>query len=153
MSLRLLAVVAELVVGVVLLGWGVITTASPRWWGRRGVRWWVGWTREPVPRGDGVGVALVGAGIVVSAVAVALTAPAAAIPASTRVVQLVGLGVVVLGGVLLAATHPADPQHDSDTGTDRAPGAAAVPQAVGPPAGNVGHPSTGTSRAPLGAGP
>jgi hypothetical protein len=88
-------------------GWGVATTLRPAWWSARGARWWVGWSREPVARAHGVAVALVGAGLLVGAVAVASTAPTLAIPAPTRDLQLAGLAVVLLGGALLAATHPA----------------------------------------------
>ncbi len=55
-------------------------------------------------------MALVGAGLLVGAVAAAATAPAVAIAAGVRDLQLAGLAVVVLGGALLAATHPAPAQ-------------------------------------------
>ena len=106
MSLRLLAVLAEFVLAGSVIGWGIATTLRPRWWTTRGARWWVGWTREPVARTHGIAVALVGAGLLVGAVAAASTAPAVAIPALVRDLQLTGLAVVVLGGALLAATHP-----------------------------------------------
>jgi hypothetical protein len=105
--LRLLAVVAEFVLAGSVIGWGVATTLRPGWWGLRGARWWVGWTRDPVARTHGVAVALVGVGLLVGAVAAASTAPAVAIPALVRDLQLTGLAVVLLGGAMLAATHPA----------------------------------------------
>jgi len=106
MPLRLLAVVAEFVLAGAVIGWGVATTLRPGWWTARGARWWVGWTREPVARAHGTAVAVVGIGLLVGAVAAAATAPAVAIPALVRDLQLSGLAVVVLGGALLAATHP-----------------------------------------------
>lgn len=109
MSLRLLAVTAEFALGASLIGWGIAVTARPSRWNARAARWWVGWTHETVPRVHGVAVATVGAGIVVSAIAVLRIPGAAAIPPGARVIQLAGLGVVLLGGILLAATHPAAP--------------------------------------------
>ena len=117
MSLRLLAVVAEFVLAGGVVGWGVATTLRPEWWTARGARWWVGWTREPVTRVHGTAVAVVGIGLLVGAVAAAATPPAVAIPALVRDLQLAGLAVVVLGGALLAATHP---------GPDEVPTARAV---------------------------
>ena len=107
MQLRLLAVVAEFVLAGSVIGWGLATTLRPAWWSRRGARWWVGWTDEPVARAHGAAVALVGTGLLVGAVAAAAIAPAVAIAAGVRDLQLAGLAVVVLGGALLAATHPA----------------------------------------------
>lgn len=117
MSLRLLAVVAEFVLAGGVVAWGVATTLRPEWWTARGARWWVGWTREPVTRVHGTAVAVVGIGLLVGAVAAAATPPAVAIPALVRDLQLAGLAVVVLGGALLAATHP---------GPDEVPTAGAV---------------------------
>jgi hypothetical protein len=105
-SLRLLAVIAEISVGTVVVAWGIASACRPSSWTLPGARWWVGWTSAPVARTHGVAVAVVGVGLLVCAVATALTAPAAPIPALARDVQLVGLAVVVLGGVALAATHP-----------------------------------------------
>ena len=106
MSLRLLAVVAEFVLAGGVGDWGVATTLRPEWWTAGGARWWVGWTREPVARVHGAAVAVVGIGLLVGAVAAAATPPGVAIPALVRDLQLAGLAVVVLGGALLAATHP-----------------------------------------------
>jgi hypothetical protein len=108
MSLRLLAVVAEFVLAGAVIGWGVATTLRPQWWTARGAQWWVGWTREPVARTHGIAVALVGIGLLAGAGAVAAASapPDVAIPALVRDLQLAGLAVVVLGGALLAATHP-----------------------------------------------
>ncbi len=110
MQLRLLAVVAEFVLAGSVIGWGVATTLRPDFWSARGARWWVGWTREPVARVHGVAVALVGVGLLVGALAAAAAAPTAAIPALVRDLQFSGLGVVLLGGALLAATHPTPAQ-------------------------------------------
>lgn len=107
MHLRPLAVLAGLVLGLLVCGWGVATSIRPEWWGHNGARWWVGWTREPVRRLHGAALAIVGLGITLSGIAAALTSPAAAIPPPARIVELVGLGVVVLGGAALVATHPA----------------------------------------------
>jgi hypothetical protein len=106
LPLRLLAVVAEFVLAASVIGWGVATTVRPGWWSSRGARWWVGWTGEPVARAHGIAVALVGAGLLVGALAAAAAAPGVAIPAPVRDLQLAGLAVVLLGGALLAATHP-----------------------------------------------
>jgi hypothetical protein len=105
--LRLLAVVAEFVLAGSVIGWGIATTLRPGWWSARGARWWVGWTREPVARTHGIAMAIVGAGLLVGAVAAASIAPAAAVPELVRDLQLSGLAVVLLGGSLLCATHPA----------------------------------------------
>ncbi|MCD2194664.1 hypothetical protein LQ327_14925 [Actinomycetospora endophytica] len=107
MSLRLLGIIAEISVGTFLVAWGLAAARRPSCWTWRGARWWVGWTSAPVARTHGVAVALVGAGLLVCAVATALTAPATPIPVASRDLQLIGLGVVLLGGALLAATHPA----------------------------------------------
>jgi hypothetical protein len=107
LPLRLLAVVAEFVLAASVIGWGVATTVRPGWWSSRGARWWVGWTGEPVARAHGIAVALVGAGLLVGALAAAAATPEAAIPSPVRDLQLAGLAVVLLGGALLAATHPA----------------------------------------------
>jgi hypothetical protein len=125
MQLRLLAVVAEFVLAGSLIGWGVATTLRPAWWTARGARWWVGWTCEPVARTHGVAVALVGAGLLVGALAAAATSPAVAIPAAVQDLQLTGLGVVLLGGALLAATHPTPAEFPT------VPAAPAVPPVPG----------------------
>lgn len=106
MSLRLLAVIAEISLGTVVVVWGLAAARRPSCWTWGGARWWVGWTGSPVARTHGVAVAVVGAGLLVCAVATALTAPAAPIPELARDLQLTGLAVVLLGGALLAATHP-----------------------------------------------
>jgi hypothetical protein len=134
MSLRLLAVLAEFVLAGSVIGWGVAATLRPARWTARGARWWVGWTSEPVARTHGIAVALVGAGLLVGAVAAAATAPAVDIPALVRDLQLTGLAVVVLGGALLAATHPGPPETPAAPIVDvpAAPDAAAVTE-VPPP--------------------
>jgi hypothetical protein len=121
-SLRLLAVITEISVGTVVVAWGIAAAYRPSCWTWRGARWWVGWTGAPVARTHGAALALVGLGLLVCAVATALTAPAAPIPVLAQDLELIGLGVVLVGGVLLAATHPApeDPAAESapeDTAT------------------------------------
>lgn len=106
MSLRLIAVVAELALSALVVGWGIASAARPELWHRRPVRWWVGWTSGPVGRGDGVGVALAGAGTAVSGVAALLATPTPTLPPTARVVQLTGLGLLVAAAALLAVVHP-----------------------------------------------
>ncbi|NMO88359.1 hypothetical protein [Actinomycetospora sp. TBRC 11914] len=104
MSVRMLAVVAELVLAAAVTGWGITTAVRPDLWTRRPVRWWTGWGSEPIGPWEGVGVALAGAGMALSGAAAALATPAMPLP--VRVVQLTGLAVLVLGGALLAVVHP-----------------------------------------------
>jgi hypothetical protein len=107
LHLRPLVVLAAILFGVLVCGWGVATYVRPAWWSRRGAGWWVGWTREPVRRTHGAALAVVGVGIALAGIAVALSSPAEAMPPHARIVELIGLGVVVLGGAALVATHPA----------------------------------------------
>lgn len=106
MPLRVFAVIAEFALAGLVTGWGVVAAARPELWGRHGVRWWVGWTEESVSRWEGVGVALAGAGLGLSGVAAALTGNPVPIPIGARVLQLTGLGVLVLAGVFLVVVHP-----------------------------------------------
>jgi hypothetical protein len=146
-SLRLLAVIAEISLGTVVVAWGIAAAYRPSCWTCWGARWWVGWTGAPVSRTHGAALALVGLGLLGSAVATALTAPAMPIPVLARDLQLIGLGVVLVGGVLLAATHPAP---EDPTPGDAAPEDPAPADSATPP----GHrqrdaePATGTPLAP-----
>jgi hypothetical protein len=96
----------------------------------------VGWTGVPVARTHGGAVILVGAGLLVCAVATALTAPAMPIPVLARDLQLIGLGVVLCGGALLAATHPAPEDPASEDPASEDPAAEHLEDGVVPP----GHP-------------
>ncbi|WP_433803570.1 hypothetical protein [Actinomycetospora sp. CA-084318] len=112
LHLRTLGVFAALLLGVLVVGWGIAASLRPMLWTRRGVRWCVGWTPDPVGRAFGVAVATFGAGIAVSAVAGAMMPLGTAIPPLARLIQLIGLGIVVLGGVALMVTHPAPVPED-----------------------------------------
>lgn len=107
LHLRTLAVVAALVLGAMVSGWGLAASLRPTLWSRRAVRWCVGWTPEPVSWTFGVAVATFGAGIVVSGIACALIPPGTAMSSPARLIDLTGLGIVVLGGVALVVTNPA----------------------------------------------
>ncbi|GLZ55964.1 hypothetical protein [Actinomycetospora sp. NBRC 106378] len=118
LHLRSLAVLAALVLGALVGGWGIAASVRPELWRRRAVRWCVGWTLEPVGRTFGVAVATFGVGIVVSGIAGALLPPGEAIPPLARLIELTGLGILVLSGGALMATHPAP---IAETETSRPP--------------------------------
>jgi hypothetical protein len=105
-SVRLLAIVAELVLSGVVICWGVATVRYPALWRLRSARWWVGWTPEPVGRAEGVGVALAGVGTALVGVAAAMISSTAPVTPHERGLKLIGLGLLVLAVILLALVHP-----------------------------------------------
>jgi hypothetical protein len=119
-SLRLIAVVAELALSALVAGWGIASALQPDLWRRRPAQWWVGWTSEAVGRWDGVGVALAGAGTALSGVAALLATPTPTLPPAARGVQLTGLGLLVVAAALLVVVHPStSPPATSDHAPSR----------------------------------
>ncbi|GAA4852575.1 hypothetical protein GCM10023201_52040 [Actinomycetospora corticicola] len=139
LHLRTLAVFAALLLGSLVVGWGIAASLRPTLWSRREVRWCVGWAPDPVGRTFGAAVAVFGAGIVVSGVACALIPLGVAIPPLARLVELIGLGIVVLGGVALLVTHPAPIPETGGHGLAIPRASAIGGTAVPSPVGSSGH--------------
>jgi hypothetical protein len=131
-SVRLLAIVAELVLSGVIICWGAAAARYPALWRLRGARWWVGWTRGPVSRAEGVGVALAGAGTALVGVAAAMISSTAPVTPHERALKLAGLGLLVLAVILLGLVHPTV----AEEADEELPGTDAVPSPDPEPAAN-----------------